>query len=209
MPRPRKTPAEIRAMRERILDGAYAILQEGGHEALTSRAIAERLGMAHMSLFTYFENMAAIVAALRDREMQKWLGQLDRIGQNVQSRDIHDVVRELLQFYVGFARQNPSLYRLAWVMPESGIESVEQNRRRMQTNVSRLAEILHTGMENGEFVRRDPLLAAIVVLGMVNMPHILFHSGKLSDPIMRDRAAEETILAALGYLKTPTGTGEL
>ena len=56
MPRPKKTEEEIHAMREKILDVTQTILEEDGPEAITSRAIAERLGMSHMSLFTYFEN---------------------------------------------------------------------------------------------------------------------------------------------------------
>jgi hypothetical protein len=36
---------------------------------------------------------------------------------------------------------------------------------------------------------------------MVNTPYILFHSGKLIDPIMRDRMVEEVFSATMGYLK--------
>ena len=54
MPRPKKTTVEIESMRGQVLDTAFAILQSEGSEAITSRAIAERLGVAHMSLFTYF-----------------------------------------------------------------------------------------------------------------------------------------------------------
>lgn len=53
MPRPKKTDVEIQAMREKILDVALAILDEDGPEAITSRAVAERMKVAHMSLFTY------------------------------------------------------------------------------------------------------------------------------------------------------------
>jgi AcrR family transcriptional regulator len=53
MPRPKKTDSERQAMRERILDSALAILREEGPEAITSRAIARRMGLSHMSLFTY------------------------------------------------------------------------------------------------------------------------------------------------------------
>jgi hypothetical protein len=51
------------------------------------------------------------------------------------------------------------------------------------------------------FVKREPFLAASTVLAMVNIPYILFHSGKLVDPILRDRMVAEVLLAAMGYLK--------
>jgi AcrR family transcriptional regulator len=201
MPRPKKTDPEIQAMREQILDTAYAILQASGPEALTSRALAERMGMAHMSLFTYFKNQAAIRAALREREMSKWHAQQDGIEQRARSEEISKVVQELLELYIDFARENPNLYRLAWVMPEVGFESLEENRQRMQATVGHLAALVKLGMERGTFERRDPFLAAGTILGMVNMPHILFHSGKLADPGMRDRMVDEVLFAAMTYLK--------
>lgn len=201
MPRPKKTDTEIQAMREQILDTAYAILSASGPEALTSRAIGERMGMAHMSLFTYFKNQAAIRVALREREMSKMRAWEDQIEQHAKTAEISRVVQELLELYIDFARENPNLYRLAWVMPEVGFESMEENRQRMQATVGRLAALVKLGIERGTFERRDPFLAAGTVLGMVNMPHILFHNGKLADPGMRDRMAKEVLSAAMTYLK--------
>jgi hypothetical protein len=87
-------------------------------------------------------------------------------------------------------------------MPEMGIESLDENRQRMRDTIGYLARIIKIGMAQGRFTDRDPFLAAATVLGMVNMPYILFHSGKIKDPEMRDRMAEEVIGAAMGYLKT-------
>jgi AcrR family transcriptional regulator len=201
MPRPKKTDPEIKAMREQILDTAYAILQASGPEALTSRAIAEQMGMAHMSLFTYFKNQAAIRVALREREMNKMCAREDRIEQHAKTEEISKVVQELLELYIDFARENPNLYRLAWVMPEVGFESQEENRQRMQATVGRLAALIKLGMERGTFETRDPILAAGTVLGMINMPHILFHSGKLVNPAMCDQMVQEVLSAAKAYLK--------
>jgi AcrR family transcriptional regulator len=201
MPRPKKTDTEIQAMRDQILDTAYAILQASGPEALTSRAIAERMGMAHMSLFTYFKNQAAIRTALREREMAKIRVHENRIEQHAKTEEISQVVQELLELYIDFARENPNLYRLAWVMPEVGFESLDENRVRMLATVGGLAALIKLGMEHDTFESRDPFLAAGTVLGMVNMPHILFHSGKLADPGMRDRMIKEVLSAAMIYLK--------
>lgn len=202
MPRPKKTDMEIHAMREQILDTALAILQDSGPEALTSRAIADQMNISHMSLFTYFKNQAAIRSALREREMSKMRTREDRVEQHAKTEAISKVVLELLQLYIDFARENPNLYNLAWVMSEVGFESLDESIERMQITISRLAALIKLGMERGTFERRDPLLAAGTVLGMVNMPFILFQNGKIKDPVMRDRIADEVMGAALGYLKS-------
>ena len=200
MPRPKKTPAQIEAAREQILDIAFSILKQAGPEAVTSRAIAERLGVAHMSLFTYFENHAAILHALRERELSRWRTQQQGFERRATSENIVQVVEEALRHYIDFARENPNLYRLAWVMLEVSGESPEESRQRMQATIGHLAGLLQVGMESGAFENREPFLAASVVLGMVNMPHILFHSGKLVDPVLRDRMVDEVLSAVSGYL---------
>ena len=201
MPRPKKTEMQLEQTRAHILEAAYAILQEAGPQALTSRAIAERLGIAHMSLFhDCFENQAAILSALREREVAKIRLQLQALEQLAASQDILAVLREALLVPIRYARENPNLYYLAWVMPEAVGENQEQGRHRLQATVQQLAHLIQMGMEQGQLARRDPMLAAVTVLGMVNMPVILFYSGKLVDPDLRDRMLPEALSAALGYL---------
>ena len=36
---------------------------------------------------------------------------------------------------------------------------------------------------------------------MIHTPFILFHTGKMIDPVMRDRMAVETLSAAMAYLQ--------
>ncbi len=200
MPRPKKTAAQIEAVQQQILDTALEILQESGPQAITSRAIADRLGMAHMTLYTYFENQGAVLRALRQRELAKWRAQQQVFEQRAEVEDIRVVVEDLLRSFVAFARQNPNLYRMAWVMPEVSGESPEENRLRMQATVDLLAGLLQKGMEQCVFVSRNPFLAASTALAMVNTPYTLFHSGKLVDPILRDQMVDEMLRAARCYL---------
>ncbi|RPH61199.1 MAG: TetR/AcrR family transcriptional regulator [Chloroflexi bacterium] len=201
MPRPKMTPAQLEATREQILDTTLAILQESGPEAITSRAIAERMGVAHMSLYTYFENQAAILRALSQREMTKWQAQQQVFAQRAATEDITSVVEGLLRLVITFACENPNLYRVAWVMPEVGGETPAESRQRMQATVGQLATLLQKGMESGVFEPRNPFLAAGTVLAMVNAPFIFFYSGKMVDPALRDQMVDEMLSAALGYLK--------
>jgi len=154
-----------------------------------------------MLLYTYFEYQATILRALRLREITKWRVQQQVFDQRAETEDLAQVVKDLLRFFIAFARENPNLYRMAWVMPEVGGESPAENRQRMQDTVGQLANILQKGMDTGVFTARQPFLAAGTVLAMVNIPYILFHSGKLVDPDLRDRMVEEVIVAAMGYLK--------
>jgi AcrR family transcriptional regulator len=201
MARPKKTEEQLQTTREEILNTALAILQKDGPEAISSRAIAERMGVAHMSLYTYFENQAAILQALTERELSNWRAQQQTFEERAQKEDITKVMKDLLVFFITFARENPNLYRLAWVMPEIGGESIEQTRMRMQSTVGHLANLIKLGMDQNAFEPREPFLAAGTVLAMMNTPYIMFHSGKLVDTSLRDRMVEEILSAAMLYLK--------
>ena len=56
---------------ERILAAAAELLYEGGLDALEMRALAETSGVPISTIYRYFENSDAIVAAFLDREMEK------------------------------------------------------------------------------------------------------------------------------------------
>jgi AcrR family transcriptional regulator len=72
------TVAEHRAQqREALLDAAEAILLEEGHGALTFRALGERTGLARNSIYRYFSSRDDLIAALCERDMPRWLQELD------------------------------------------------------------------------------------------------------------------------------------
>lgn len=201
MPRPKKTKEEIHAMREKILDVTEAILQDDGPEAISSRAIADRLGMSHMSLFTYFENQAAIESALRDRLLSNWSDVFKNIRERALTEEITPLVEEMLGLLVTIARENPNLYRMGWVVSEKGSQHLQKGQQKKLIATDPLADLLRIGMERGDFAKRDPLLAATTALGMVNMPFILFHTGRIDDPEFRDQIIDEVLSAAMHYLK--------
>ena len=200
MPRPKKTDQEIQAMREKILDVALELLQKDGPNAITSRAIAKRLNVSHMSLFTYFKNQSEIRAALRERVMTEVRIPLNEIEERAQSENIPALLEEIWTLFANFAREKPFLHRLSWVTPEERDSHADEKHQQRRAIVNQLARILKLGMERGDFESRDPALTALTVLGMFNMPFMLFHSGRLPDESLRDRMVDEVFLAARGYL---------
>jgi hypothetical protein len=75
-----------------------------------------------MLLYTYFEYQAAILRALSQREIAKWRVQQQAFDQHAETDDLTRVVEDLLRFFIAFARENPNLSGMAWVMPEVGAE---------------------------------------------------------------------------------------
>ncbi len=198
MPRPPLSEEQLGAMRGRILDAAYAILLKDGPNGLTSRAIAEALGVAHMTLFTYFANQAAILEALAEREMAKIGAQQESFERQASDGDVAHVMRDALAFYPRFAAENPALFQLAWTMSQTG--HGEAARGRTQRHVLHLSRLVQIGIARSVFQDRDPTLAAAAVFGMITFPLVMFYSGRISSPLMRDAVVGEMLDAALLYL---------
>jgi len=203
MPRPKKTAAEKQIMRNRILDCATAILNEAGPDAISSRAIAERLGMAHMSLYTYFTNQGDILQNLIDREWARVRTDLEAFEGEMTPDTVIPIIHRVLQYISVYATQNANMYKLTWVMNHSGFESHEQNLDRLRALVNQFAQVLTYGIKCGILHERDPFIAAITTLTMMNSPYFLYYSGKMGDLYMCNIVEGELYQNALIYLIKP------
>jgi TetR/AcrR family tetracycline transcriptional repressor len=76
---------------EAFLDAALALLDGGGSDAMSLRAIATRVGVAPNAVYTYFPDKAAVVKALVERV----IGEVDHGGFTDRSRPWRDRVEAL------------------------------------------------------------------------------------------------------------------
>ncbi|WP_405592996.1 TetR/AcrR family transcriptional regulator [Streptomyces sp. NBC_01190] len=75
--------AEHRTMQRRaLLDAARALLSEGGTEALTFPALAERTGLARSSVYEYFRSRAAVVEELCAVDLPVWAAEVEAAMEN-------------------------------------------------------------------------------------------------------------------------------
>lgn len=74
-PKPRKSPQQIRSqlMVNAIIDSCKKILVEFGEESLTLPLLEAVSGVGKGSIYQYFPNLDAVVAALYERECQQYI----------------------------------------------------------------------------------------------------------------------------------------
>ncbi|MER7999666.1 MULTISPECIES: TetR/AcrR family transcriptional regulator [unclassified Streptomyces] len=78
--------AEHRTMqRGALLDAARSLLSEGGTEALTFPALAERTGLARSSVYEYFRSRAAVVEELCAVDFPVWAAEVEAAMARVDS----------------------------------------------------------------------------------------------------------------------------
>lgn len=135
---PRKRPRQARAQAtvDAILDAAAYILRRGTFEAMTTNAIAARAGVNIASLYQYFPNKHAIVAALQRRHVEQTRAAMlpvlakPRRGTTAQ-------VRALVEAMAAMHAVDPVLHaRLTALAPQLGLQAIDTDTDRAIADAS-------------------------------------------------------------------------
>jgi AcrR family transcriptional regulator len=196
MPRAKRTEKEIEVMRGRILEAALELLQQDGPQGVSIRKIADRIGVSHMLLYSYFENQASILQALRDRGFKEMEAFCTASLRRAENGDALVEVRALLGRFIQLSHEHPVLFQLAW-RRDLSLQADSQNVRRIMGYLSHLIELC---MERGQCVERDPALAAAMAFSIVNGTLLLYHNVAAIGQTAQDRMEAEMIEAAITYL---------
>ena len=98
-----------------MLDGAEDILREEGHAALTSRRIAERIGVKQRLVYYYFHTMDALIVEMFRRSSERDLQRLEDVGASEKPlRQLWEIAfhshdARLISEYMALANRLPAL----------------------------------------------------------------------------------------------------
>lgn len=140
---PRRTPRQVRAelTRERILTAAAHIFTEYGYAAGTTNRIAERARISIGSLYQYFPNKAAILAALLvqhiDRGVWTQADQLDLSPGSLRAA-VLALVRDALTNHA----DDPRLLRIMIEEAPVSQELLDTIERHGRTRVAQVRDLL-------------------------------------------------------------------
>lgn len=120
------SPAPARTSQAAIVAAARQLLEEGGLDAVTMQAVAERVGVKAPSLYKRFPGRQALIAAIADDVAVE----LDAVvAPAVGVADPGDAIRLVAERYRAFAGHSPGAYQLLYsrLLPEA-YPTAEANR---------------------------------------------------------------------------------
>ncbi|MEU6342447.1 TetR/AcrR family transcriptional regulator [Streptomyces sp. NPDC046977] len=133
----RRVPVQQRSAERlaRILDVAAAVLDEGGYEELSTRAVAARAGVPIGSVYRFFSNKRAMADALARRNLEKYLAGVTALldaagpgapgtdtgaGDRRRVADLVDLVDVVVDHYVAMRRTVPGFALVSFAGPAPG-----------------------------------------------------------------------------------------
>ena len=130
---PRKSASQKRsqAMVETLLDATARVLTREGYDRASTNRIAATAGVSVGSLYQYFPNKEALVAALVARHNREMLQLIREALKEVRSRGLATAMRELVRVALDAHLVDPALHRVfAEQVPRMGqlakIEALQQ-----------------------------------------------------------------------------------
>ncbi len=103
--------------RERILAAALHLLNTGGRDALTTRAVAEAAGVQPPVIYRHFRDKEGMLEALAEHGFARYLA---RKQHRRTQRDPVEALRRGWDQHVEFGLQHPMLYLLMYAEPRDG-----------------------------------------------------------------------------------------
>ncbi|WP_028103598.1 TetR/AcrR family transcriptional regulator [Pseudoduganella violaceinigra] len=204
IPRPRKAPRQARSKNtvEIILEATARVFAEHGYAGTNTNLIAEKAGISVGSLYQYFQNKDALIAALHQRHAE----QVQQTVESVLSKPyeptldghIGAMVRALLAAHL----LEPDLHKMLEL--QFPYFDVPQSENEADKGIfTRVRALL--GDWRDAIVPRDLDLATWVILHIMES---MVHAAVIDAPRFEMADIESSITdAVMGYLSYRPGTG--
>ena len=203
---PRRKPAQARSRQtvEVILVAAARVFAAAGYAGTTTNHIAEEAGVSVGSLYEYFPNKDALLAALMEahvREGEEILAKVAEAAAHSHGADVRPVVRLFVEAMVALHGRDRALHRVLFEeapLPPRIRRRIGEIERRASAYVE-----AYLRADAGR-TRRNPALAArIVVQTIEGLTHrLVIHRERDADV---DATLEEMIDLIAAYLAAPRG----
>ncbi|MFJ4469429.1 TetR/AcrR family transcriptional regulator [Streptomyces sp. NPDC089424] len=178
--------AEHRSMqRAALLDAARSLLSEGGTEALTFPALAERTGLARSSVYEYFRSRAAVVEELCEVDFPVWAAEVEAAMAAVDGADAKAEAYVRAQLALVGDRRHRAVVAISASELDAGAR--EKIRAAHGGLVSMIVDALR------DLGHEEPRLAAMLVQGVVDSAVRRIELG-LEEPSVVAEAAVSMVL---------------
>jgi AcrR family transcriptional regulator len=100
------------ALRAALIEAGLAIVERGGVQALSLRAVARQAAVSHSAPYHHFAGKSELLAAVAAAGFDRLVQTIDQVASAATPRSQLDGLRAIGSGYVQFALANPGVFRL-------------------------------------------------------------------------------------------------
>lgn len=202
IPQPRKSPRQIRSQNtvETILQATARVLATHGYAGTNTNLIAETAGVSVGSLYQYFPNKNALIAALHNRHDNQMLDVIDAVLDSNPAATLRERVAAIVEAMLHAHLLEPALHRV--LEREFPLFDLPHEHSRADQDIHRRMRHL-LELHRAEIAQQDRDLATYVVLRIMES---LVHAAALEPPagFSTQQLEQAVVDAVMGYLGEPT-----
>jgi AcrR family transcriptional regulator len=189
-PRKQASQARSTATVAAIMRATARILVKRGYQATTTNHIAEAAGVSVGSLYQYFPNKEAIVAALLDEHLEESQEFLRKGTANALDQPLEVAARGLIEGLIAAHRVDPDLHRV-FVEELPRIATFERIHQLEQDTLALVRAYIEVRLPELARTRNIDTVAFVIVHAVEAVTHgaVLFRRDLLDDPTFVDEVA--------------------
>ncbi|KAA9166755.1 TetR/AcrR family transcriptional regulator [Amycolatopsis acidicola] len=196
----RRQPVQQRSARrvEQMLDASALLIDEVGYDSLTTTLIAKRAGVAVGSLYQFFPDKRAVVQALTQRNLDRFVAAVSERLAGEDPGHWWDVVDSILDIYLDMHRRIPGFSKVHFgdVVDRQLLDDSRDNNKVIADSLTELVrKYIETPGERLSLAITVAIEAADAVLKLA------FHRDPDGDPEIVDEAKH----LIKGYLASRLG----
>jgi AcrR family transcriptional regulator len=157
----RREPVQKRSRErvETILQAARELLAEGGVEALSTRSLAEYSGIPVATIYRYFDNRDAIIAAYLDRELDSIESAVEEALRDIELVTFRSMTEAVALAHLRHHQRHPEGIPV-WF--GSRLNAAVHDRVRQLD--ARMAASLHAATRGADFIEEGPHFGAGLIV---------------------------------------------
>lgn len=198
---PRKAPRQARSQATvtAILDAAARVLVERGYAATNTNLVAERAGVSVGSLYQYFPNKDALIAALHERHAREMNEVVERALVECEGLGFEAALTLLLEGLVEAHRVEAGLHRVLETQL-AGLDTLDDHA----ATEAKISEQIRTLLSRYPDDIQVPNLRLAIYMLMHSL-HGLVHAVVFERPsgVSIKQATREMVRMTVVYLTTP------
>lgn len=181
--------------RDLIIRAATNLLDQGGPDAVTMRAIAEQIGMSHNAPYSHFKDKTTVLAAIAAKEFTKRETEWAEVAQG------HKNFRDAIDSYIEWARRFPERFHLTYGRWDHVSNELQEASNATYQTYLRAVD---RAQKDGTLPQGKTSRLAYVVLAFGNGVANLKLAGHF-DQKDRENRIEELVDDFMSYLKATNG----